>query len=49
MLRRGFSLIEMLVAMTVGSVVVGIAVGMLHALLHRPSRPAAIARPGHEF
>ena len=34
MLHRGFSLIEMLVVITVGSVVVGIGVGTLH-VLHR--------------
>jgi prepilin-type N-terminal cleavage/methylation domain-containing protein len=33
MFRRGYSLIEMLVVMTVGAVVVGISVAMLHALL----------------
>ncbi len=33
MLRRGFSLIEMLVVMTVGAVVVGVGVGMLQVLL----------------
>ena len=33
MSRRGFTLIEMLAAMTVGSVMLGIAVGMLHVLL----------------
>jgi prepilin-type N-terminal cleavage/methylation domain-containing protein len=31
--RRGFSLIEMLVAITVGTVIFGIAVGTLHLLL----------------
>lgn len=31
--RRGYTLIEMIVVMTVGAVVVGISVGMLHALL----------------
>ena len=33
MRRRGYSLIEMIAVMTVGTVVVGISVGMLHALL----------------
>ena len=33
MLRRGFSLIEVLVVLTVGAVVVGIGVGMLHMLM----------------
>lgn len=33
MRRRGFTLVEMLVVLTIGTVVVGIAVGMLHLLL----------------
>ena len=33
MSRRGFTLIEMLAAMTVGSVMLGIGVGILHVLL----------------
>jgi prepilin-type N-terminal cleavage/methylation domain-containing protein len=33
MLRRGYSLIEMIVVLTVGAVVVGIGAGMLHLLL----------------
>jgi prepilin-type N-terminal cleavage/methylation domain-containing protein len=33
MLRRGYSLIEMLVVLTVGTVIVGISVAMLHSLL----------------
>ncbi len=33
MLRRGYTLIEMIVVMTVGAVIVGISVGMLHALM----------------
>jgi len=33
MLRRGYSLVEMLVVLTVGAVIVGICVGLLHTLL----------------
>ena len=45
MLRRGYSLIEMIVAMTVGSVIIGIAVGILHRAAARRSGRAAIACP----
>ena len=48
MLRRGFSLMEMVVVMTVGAVVVGVGVGMLHVLL-QPSRRAAIGFPRLAF
>ncbi len=37
--RRGFSLIEVVVAMAVGSALMAVAVGTLHLIL-RPSRPA---------
>lgn len=33
MLRRGYTLIEMIVALTIGTVIVGISVGMLHMLM----------------
>jgi prepilin-type N-terminal cleavage/methylation domain-containing protein len=33
MSRRGYTLVEMIVAMTIGTVIVGISVGMLHLLL----------------
>ena len=56
MLRRGFTLIEMLVVMTVGSVIVGIGVGMLHVLLRteqtgrdRVHQAGVLARLAEQF
>ena len=54
--RRGFTLIEMLVVLTIGSVVFGITVGMLHLLLRsertgreRVHRAAVSARLAEQF
>lgn len=56
MLRRGFSLLEVLVALTVGSVVVGVAVGMLPLLLQteqtgrdRTAEARILARLAEQF
>jgi len=56
MLRRGYTLIETIVAMTIGAVVVGIAVGMLHMLLRteqtgrdRVAQARILARLAEQF
>jgi prepilin-type N-terminal cleavage/methylation domain-containing protein len=56
MLRRGYSLIEIIVVLTIGTVVVGIGVGMLHLLLRteqsgrdRVPQARAVARLAEQF
>lgn len=56
MLRRGYLLIEMLIVLTVGSVLMGVAVGVLHLLLrteqtgrNRAPQATIVARLAEQF
>ena len=46
MLRRGFTLIELMVVLTVGTVIVGIGVGTLHVLLRTEQTGRGRRAPG---